>query len=196
MKQEDYDKYSEDLLNAVMEFNGLFADYVKQMDVGLWGRAVDYAKEYAKSNTVSFNYSNEKTSKQVLNNTVSQTIFIKELSDEIEITRETYLTFFETNKELSVVEIQNKWLEENKTTEKDPFGYEEDITLFIDCEHKFTFSVFDEDDWLAYTNIVVCCVIDPDFQQEFKSILLERFTEKSDLYKHYIICMEEQNGEE
>ena len=77
MKQEDYDKYSEDLLNAVMEFNGLFADYVKQMDVGLWGRAVDYAKEYAKSNTVSFNYSNEKTSKQVLNNTVSQTIFIK-----------------------------------------------------------------------------------------------------------------------
>ena len=43
--------------------------------------------------------------------------------------------------------------------------------------------------------VVVCCVIDPDFQQEYKSILLERFTEKSDLYKHYIICMEEQNGE-
>lgn len=196
MKQEDYDKYSEDLLNAVMEFNGLFADYVKQMDVGLWGRAVDYAKEYAKSNTVSFNYSAEKTSEQVLNNTISQTIFIKELSDEIEITRETYFAFFEANKELPVVEIQNKWLEENEASEQDPFGYEGDITLFIDCEHKFTFSIFDEDDWLAYTNIVICCVIDPDFQQEYKSILLERFTEKSDLYRHYVICMEEHNGEE
>ena len=194
MKPEDYENYSDNLVNAIMTFNGLFSDYVKQMNPDMWQRAVDYAKDYAKSGNVSFNYVKDKIPEHIIASTLSQTIFIKELSDEIEAVRDMYITFVESNSKLLPEEIQQKWLKENETTAEDPFGYEEDFEVFIRCDHKFTFAEFDEDDWMNYTNIVIHCTKDKEFQQAYLSMLYDTLTEKSDVYQYFIRCMEEQDN--
>ena len=194
MKPEDYENYSDNLVNAIMTFNGLFSDYVKQMDPDIWQRAVDYAKDYARSGNVSFNYAKDKIPEHILASTLAQTVFIKELADEIEDVRDLYISFVEENKKMTSQAIQEKWLSLNETTKEDPFGYEEDFRIFAKCEHKFTFAEFDEDDWMSYTNIVISCTSNKQFQQEYTSILYDTLTEQSEIYQYFIRCMEEQDN--
>ena len=194
MKPEDYDNYEQNVLQAIMEFNTLFSDYIKQMDPNLWERAVDYAKDFAKSGNVSFNYTVEKKPEHILNTLLAQCIFIKELATDIEETRDEYTAFVEENSKLPTPVIMQKWLEHTGNSSDDPFGYENDIKMFIECNHKFMFNEFDDDDWLNYTNVCVCCVQNKEFQKEFTDILLNNLTEKSDIYQYYIRCMEEQDN--
>jgi hypothetical protein len=44
---------------AIIEFQFAFCDYVKQMDIDMWKRAVDYAKTFTKVEGVSFEYDKE-----------------------------------------------------------------------------------------------------------------------------------------
>jgi hypothetical protein len=194
MKPEDYENYEQNVLQAIMEFNTLFSDYIKQMDPELWERAVDYAKDFAKSGNVSFNYTTDKTPEHILSNLLSQTIFIKELVTDLDEVREEYMNFVEENSKLPTPNIMEKWLKETGNTQEDPFGYETDLKMFISCNHKFTFAEFDEEDWFNYTNIVVSCVQNKEFQREYTDILLNALSEKSDIYQYYIRCMEEQDN--
>jgi hypothetical protein len=194
MKPEDYENYEQNVLQAIMEFNTLFSDYIKQMDPNLWERAVDYAEDFAKSGNISFNYTSDKTPELILSNLLSQTIFIKELVTDLDEVREEYMNFVEENSKLPTPKIMEKWLNETGNTQEDPFGYENDLKMFIGCNHKFTFAEFDEEDWFNYTNIVVSCVQNKEFQREYTDILLNALSEKSDIYQYYIRCMEEQDN--
>lgn len=194
MKPEDYENYEQNVLQAIMEFNTLFSDYIKQMDPYLWERAVDYAKDFAKSGNVSLNYRSDKSPELILGNVLSQTIFIKELALDLEEIAEEYEQFVMDNSKLPTEKIMQKWLEHAETTSEDPFGYEIDLNMFIHCEHKFTFSDFDEEDWLNYANICVRCIKSKEFQRECTEILLSNLGEKSDVYQYYIRCMEEQDN--
>lgn len=196
MKPEDYDNYEQNVIEAIIQFNGYFSEYVKQMDEDLWNRAVDYAKSFAQSGVVSFNYTSEKSPEIILNNFLAQQIFIKDLVTDIDETREEYMEFVEvqSKKGLSTPEIMKKWLSQEGTTEDDPFGYEGEIKLFIQCDHKFTFDEFDDDDWMGYTHACIHCVQNPDFQKRYTEILLDKMGEDSDLYQYYIRCMEEQDN--
>lgn len=191
MKEEDYQRYEQNVLDAIMKFQHLFSDYIKQMNPELWDRAVDYAKDYSTSGNVTLSYVKEKIPENILANTLAQTIFIKELADDIEETREEYLEFVENNKKLPSEQIREKWLKETEYTAEDPFGYEKDLDLFIQCNHKFTFSEFDEDDWFNYTNIVTNCVKDKEFQKTYYAICMALGTE-SEVYQYFVRCMEEQ----
>jgi hypothetical protein len=115
MKPEDYDNYEQNVIEAIIQFNSYFSEYVKQMDEDLWNRAVDYAKSFAQSGVVSFNYVSEKSPDVVLNNLLSQQIFLKDLVIDIDETREEYMEFVEvqTKKGLSTPEIMKKWLEQD-----------------------------------------------------------------------------------
>jgi hypothetical protein len=173
MKDEDYDKYEQNLMEAIFKFNTLFADYVKSVDEDLWKRAVDYAKDYSGSGNVSFDYVSEKTPDNLLKNTLSQTIFLRDLATDIEEVREEYIAFIRNNKSKTTKEMQEKWLQYYQTTPEDPFGYQQDINMFIECDHKFNFSEFDDEDWLNYTNITIHCTTNRNFQDKFMDILNE-----------------------
>jgi hypothetical protein len=194
MKPEDYDRYEQNVIEAVMQFNTYFSEYVKQMDEELWNRAVDYAKSFAKSGVVSFNYSRDKGIDDILSNLLAQQIFLKDLAIDIEDTREEYMEFVENHNNLTTQQIMEKWMKENDTTPDDPFGYEEDIALFVQCNHKFSFDQFDDDDWMNYTNICIVSVTDKNFQKTYSQILLDNHGEESDLYQYYLRCMEEQDN--
>lgn len=194
MNPEDYENYEQNVMQAIIEFNTLFSDYIKQMDPDLWTRAVDYAKSFAASGNVTFNYTEEKTPEHILKTLLSQTIFIKELALDLEEMRDEYTEFVEQHSKLPTPTIMNKWLEHTGNTSEDPFGYENDLQMFIKCNHKFNFSEFDEEDWMNYTNISVSCVQDKQFQKQYTDILLSNLTEESDVYQFYIRCMEEQNN--
>jgi hypothetical protein len=194
MNPEDYENYEQNVMQAVIEFNTLFSDYIKQMDPDLWTRAVDYAKSFAASGNVTFNYAEEKTPQIILTNLLSQTIFIKELALDIEETRDEYLDFVEENSKLPTASIMLKWLEKTGNTPDDPFGYENDLKMFILCEHKFKFNEFDDEDWMNYTNVAITCVQNKEFQKQYTDILLNNLSEKSDIYQYYIRCMEEQDN--
>jgi hypothetical protein len=48
---------SEDkILKALLKFNKLFSEYVKENDPDLWDRAVDFAKDFTDVNGVTLNY--------------------------------------------------------------------------------------------------------------------------------------------
>lgn len=194
MKPEDYENYEQNMLQAIMEFNTLFSDYIKQMNPDLWNRAVDYAKDYAKSGNVVFNYNTEKTPQLILSSLLAQVIFIKELALDIEETTEEYLQFVEDNSKLPTKKIMEKWLETVGTTAEDPFGYEMDLNIFMRCEHEFNFKEFDGDDWLSYSHVCVRCIKDKEFQSQYTDILLSHLGEESDVYQYYIRCMEEQDN--
>ena len=194
MKPEDYENYEQNVLQAVMEFNTLFSDYIKQMDPDLWERAVDYAKDFAKSGNVSFNYSTDKSTEHILTTTLSQTIFIKELVTDLEETADEYTQFVTDNSKLPTAKIMQKWLEHAGTIPEDPFGYEGDLNIFMQCNHKFTFAEFDDEDWLNYANICVRCMKNKDFQKQCTDLLLTNLGEESDVYQYYIRCMEEQDN--
>ena len=193
MKQEDYEEYEENVMRAIMEFNTLFGDYVKQMNPELWGRALDYAKSFAKSGNVSFDYTAEKTQEHITNTLLSQTIFIKELVEDIEDMVNEYSEFVENNKDLSTQEIMQKWMEQAMSTPDDPFHYEKELDMFIKCDHKFTFEQFDDEDWLNYTNICIRCVKNKVFQNKYIAIM-EQYLGKCELYSHYIQCITDQNN--
>lgn len=194
MKPEDYDRYEQNVVEAVIQFNSYFSEYVKQMDEDLWNRAVDYAKSFAKSGVVSFNYCSDKNIDDILGNLLAQQIFIKDLATDIEDTREEYMDFVDNNSKLTTPQIMEKWLKENNTTSDNPFGYEEDIAFFVKCDHKFSFDKFDDDDWMNYTNICIVSSVDPNFQKTYTQILLDIHGEESDLYQYYLRCMEEQGN--
>tara|TARA_R110002020_G_scaffold281121_2_gene496837 strand:- start:10149 stop:10337 length:189 start_codon:yes stop_codon:yes gene_type:complete len=46
----------EKLLKALLKFNKLFSEYVKENDPDLWDRAVDFAKDFTDVNGVTLNY--------------------------------------------------------------------------------------------------------------------------------------------
>jgi len=46
----------EKLLKALLKFNKLFSEYVKENDPDLWARAVDFAKDFTDVNGVTLNY--------------------------------------------------------------------------------------------------------------------------------------------
>lgn len=45
--------------SAIIQFMFSFCDYVKQMDLDMWKRGVDYAKTFTKVEGVSFEYDKE-----------------------------------------------------------------------------------------------------------------------------------------
>ena len=185
MKDEDYEKYESDFVNAVIQFNSLFADYVKSVDEELWKRAVDYAKDYAGSGNVSFNYISEKNSKSILSSLLSQTIFLRDLALDIDEVREEYIQFVNEHKNKTTEEIQDLWLKYFETTREDPFGYGQDLNLFIECDHKFKFSDFDDEDWTNYANITIHCTKNGEFQHKFLDILDENSLHGTELYNYY-----------
>ena len=46
----------EKLLKALLKFNKIFSEYVKENDPDLWDRAVDFAKDFTDVNGVTLNY--------------------------------------------------------------------------------------------------------------------------------------------
>jgi len=50
------DDSEEKLLKALLKFNKLFSEYVKENDPDLWDRAVDFAKDFTDVNGVTLNY--------------------------------------------------------------------------------------------------------------------------------------------
>lgn len=190
MKPEDYEQYEENVLQAIMQFHSIFANYIKDMDPELWRRAVDFAKDYAKSGNVTFNYSKEKTPELILDTLLSQTIFIKDLITVIEETKNDYIAFVEQNKNLEVKEIMDKWLTENSFTADDPFGYEKDLKVFIECDHKFSFDKFDDEDWENYTNVCVFCIHDKTFQYKYLEVLKEHHGDPSELYDFFKMVLD------
>lgn len=192
MKEEDYEKYQNDMIHACLQFNMLFSEYVKEMNPDLWQRGVNYAKDYAASGSVSFVYSNDRTVDTVLSSTLSQTIFIHDLAEDLDDTRDQYINFVSKMKQKnkSVDEIKHAWLKETEYTADDPFNNEKDLSFFINCKHKFNFSEFDETDWLNYVNITNSCGKNQSFQLELGSIILDILGEESDIYQYYIRCME------
>ena len=56
MSEEEHDEL---MRTAMMEFGLNFARYVKEVDIDLWRRAVEYAKDTTDVDGVSFNYPDE-----------------------------------------------------------------------------------------------------------------------------------------
>ena len=46
----------EKLLKALLKFNKLFSQYIKENDIELWNRAVDYAKDFTNVDGVTLHY--------------------------------------------------------------------------------------------------------------------------------------------
>ena len=44
------------MLNALLKFNKLFSEYIKENDPDLWGRAVDFAKDFTDVEGVTLYY--------------------------------------------------------------------------------------------------------------------------------------------
>ena len=49
----------EKLLKALLKFNKLFSQYIKENDIELWNRAVDYAKDFTNVDGVTLYYIDE-----------------------------------------------------------------------------------------------------------------------------------------
>jgi len=61
---------------AMMEFNGKFSEYIKEMNPELWKKAVDYAVTFTKVNGITFEYVKTDTTEDVIAN-----VDIDELDD-------------------------------------------------------------------------------------------------------------------
>lgn len=44
------------LLEALLKFNKLFSQYIKENDIELWNRAVDFAKDFTNVDGVTLHY--------------------------------------------------------------------------------------------------------------------------------------------
>jgi hypothetical protein len=197
MKEEDYDNYQENLLMAVLKFNELFSDYVKQMDPVLWQKAKDYAKDYSETGNIKFQAISERSAETILLNISSQVIFVKNLASVISEMNEEFSTFLQQNPNKSVDEIKKKWLKshtDDEYTEEDPFGFEKEIDLFIECDHKFDFDKFDQDDWCEYIFVAFNCGKNINFMQKFVDLIEERFEEDSEVYQYYLECRQNLNN--
>lgn len=190
MKDEDYEKYEQNVINAIIQFNTLFADYVKSVDEDLWKRAVDYAKDYAESGNVSFNYVTEKSPEHILSSTLTQTIFLRDVALDIEDVRDEYMKFIDKYRNKPTEEIQQLWLKFHDATPDDPFGYAEDLELFMRCNHTFNFAEFDEEDWMNYANLSIHCTKNREFQQKFVDVLTDNKMSDSKLYAYYVNAMQ------
>jgi hypothetical protein len=193
MNEEEFDKYNEELLNTVLKFNELFSDYVKEMDPVLWNKAREYAKDFSKNESISLEEESEKTPEKILSTLQRQTIFLKLTASYIQNISNEYQEFVMENIKLSTEDIKSKWLKKNKDnnyTEKDPFGAEKDLDLFISCDHRFSFDKFDDSDWMDYIYILINCTKDINFVKRFKKIFEEHHTEDNkELHNYYRACM-------
>lgn len=192
MNEEDFDKYNDALLDTVLQFNQLFADYVKEMDPELWKKAREYAKDFSKQHGIELADVSSKTPEMILADLTRQTLFIKITASTIQQMGEEYAEYVQKNSKLSVPELQQKWLKENKDnefTKDDPFGTENDINLFIACDHKFSFDKFDDSDWMDYMYILMNCTKDTQFVKDFKPIIDQYHELRSDIYNYYRDCM-------
>lgn len=61
---------------AMMEFNGKFSEYIKEMNPELWKKAVDYAVTFTQVNGITFEYVKTDTTEDVIAN-----VDIDELDD-------------------------------------------------------------------------------------------------------------------
>lgn len=195
LKEEDYEKYQHDLLNACLQFNTLFCEYVKQMDPALWKRAVDYAKDFTNSGIIKFKYVEERSIENLLANPLSQTIFVRELSDSIEYMLSEYIEFVNERKShMTVDEIKKSWLKQTGYEESDPFNNENNLNFFIQCDHRFAFDKFDEDDWISYMNVTHNCSKNREFQERLLPILEKHLGMESKFYHYFVKCLELNDG--
>jgi len=56
------------LAEAMMEFNGKFSEYIKEMNPELWKKAVDYAVTFTQVDGITFEYVKTETSEDVVAN--------------------------------------------------------------------------------------------------------------------------------
>lgn len=59
---------AESLAWAMMEFNGNFSKYIKEMNPELWKKAVDYAVTFTKIDGITFEYVKTDTTEDVIAN--------------------------------------------------------------------------------------------------------------------------------
>jgi hypothetical protein len=59
---------AEALTIAMMEFNGNFSKYIKEMNPELWKKAVDYAVTFTKIDGITFEYIKTETQEDVIAN--------------------------------------------------------------------------------------------------------------------------------
>ena len=59
---------AESLAWAMMEFNGNFSKYIKEMNPELWKKAVDYAVTFTKIDGITFEYVKTETEEDVIAN--------------------------------------------------------------------------------------------------------------------------------
>jgi hypothetical protein len=69
-EEDDFDNLpsnaASSLAWAMMEFNGKFSEYIKEMNPDLWKKAVDYAVTFTKVHGITFEYVKTKDSEDVV----------------------------------------------------------------------------------------------------------------------------------
>lgn len=160
------------LLVGLVEFHFKFSEYVRENDQELFFRAIDYAKTYAETEGVQFDYWHEDNSK-----------FLGELYATLLKIEGSY------NRLLDKVGDEEKaneiWMKKKKTHKEDLLGMKNYISNFIRHARELDYDSFTQEDWHNYVKICLRIKDDPKFVDFAKDQIKRVLGSESDFLKEF-----------
>lgn len=145
------------LLIGIAEFHFKFAEYIRESDLDMFYRAVDYARSYTKVDGISFDYWHEDNKK-----------FLQELSDLLLKIQNSYEKCVRKYVDEDIAKI--KWMKRKKTTPEDIFGIKNYMQNFIHHCKELDYDKFDDEDWRNFSSICNFATDDKFKQFAFEKI--------------------------
>jgi len=128
------------LLTGLADFHFKFAEYVREADQDMFYRAIDYAKTYAKTDGMKFDYWHEDHKK-----------FLEEMN---QIFLKLQAKFDRlVNKIGDEEEAKRLWVKKKNTSHEDPLGMSRYLENFIHHAKELDYDSFDLNDWENYMKI-------------------------------------------
>lgn len=159
------------LLTGMVEFHFKFSEYVREnISEELFYRAVDYAKTYAKTDGISFEYWHEDNKK-----------FLTQLL--------SMLVKTEARFERLVLKVGDReealkvWMEKKGTTKDDPLQTKSFIKNFVHHARQLSFDDFDQEDWINFVKITKYVKDNPKFIEFALSQIARVLGTENDFYK-------------
>lgn len=128
------------LLVGLAEFHFKFAEYVRESDKELFFRAIDYAKTFAESGGISFDYWHEDNSKflhELYSIFSKKTANFQRLVDKVGCEEEA----------------KQIWIEKKQTSKEDVLGMKIYTDNFIRHARELDYDAFSTEDWKNFINI-------------------------------------------
>lgn len=159
------------LLTGMVQFHFKFSEYIREnVSEDLFHRAIDYAKTYAETDGIQFEYWHENNKK-----------FLSELVALLQKTEARFARLVERvgNKE----EAERMWIAKKETSKEDPLGFKNFLKNFVHHARKLSYDDFDQEDWMNFVKLCKYIKDNEKFTEFAKAQLTRVLGSDNDFFK-------------